>query len=790
MLDKPAGGAGFVTVKDGRLFEGSKRFRIFGVNIAFGGNFPTHADAEKVAARMAKFGINCVRFHHMDMKAAPDGIWSADMATLDPGQLDKLDYFIAQLKKNGIYADLNLHVSRSYPGMPRWAGMADFFKGVDNFYPPLIAMQRDYARRLLTHVNPYTGTAYIDEPAVALIEINNENGLINEWSNGSLDNMPDPCRAEFQGSWNGWLQAKYRTRDALAAAWNAGQEPLGAEMFRNGAFQNAAAAPWILEQHESARAAAVGDDGALRIHVSRIDGVAWHVQLTQAGIAFSGSSYYTLTFRARGDAPRRITLVASQNHAPWNQLWSANVELTSDWRAFHFIFQPSADESDGRIVFSGLGDAAGNYWLADASLRAGGVAGLQSGERLGGVPIFMKSETRSGQAQRDWMAFLYDTESRYWTGMEQFLKVNLKAHSLIVGTATGFSPASIQAKLDVVDGHAYWQHPRFPDKMWDPADWNVNNVPMAGVSDGGTIPGLAGRRVAGKPYICTEYNEPRPNTHASEAFLLLNAYAAFQDLDGVFVFAYSHRHDDWDTRHVTSFFDVDQDPGKMVTFPAAVSMFLRGDVAAAGRVVTYPVPWEAAIDMSMRVGSWWGMEAFGMARTQPLQARVQMDVVDRVDEVDKSEPAELNWDTQKGCVTVNTPRSKAFIGNITGGPVSLGDVTIEPYPNMQNWAAITLTEMGAHDFLITATGYWENTGMRWTSPAKDSVGRDWGGAPSLAEGIPAKITLPAGAGNVEAWALDGRGQRMSPVKVARAGREAAIEIGPQYQTLWYELRTP
>src|SRR5438270_502737 len=73
-LDKPAGDAGFVAARDGHLYAGPKRVRFFGVNLAFGGNFPTHADAGKVAARMAKFGINCVRFHHMDTGTAPGGI--------------------------------------------------------------------------------------------------------------------------------------------------------------------------------------------------------------------------------------------------------------------------------------------------------------------------------------------------------------------------------------------------------------------------------------------------------------------------------------------------------------------------------------------------------------------------------------------------------------------------------------------------------------------------------------------------------------------------------------------
>jgi hypothetical protein len=101
-LEKPAGRHGFVTARDGHLFAGEKRIRFFGVNLAFGANFPTHADATKVAARMAKFGINCVRFHHLDTSVAPAGLLEKDRVTLNPENLDRLDYFIAQLKAHGI----------------------------------------------------------------------------------------------------------------------------------------------------------------------------------------------------------------------------------------------------------------------------------------------------------------------------------------------------------------------------------------------------------------------------------------------------------------------------------------------------------------------------------------------------------------------------------------------------------------------------------------------------------------------------------------------------------------
>ena len=90
--------------------------------------------------------------------------------------------------------------------------------------------------------------------------------------------------------------------------------------------------------------------------------------------------------------------------------------------------------------------------------------------------------------------------------------------------------------------------------------------------------------------------------------------------------------------------------------------------------------------------------------------------------------------------------------------------------------------------LITATGIVENTNMGWKNPEHTTVGRDWGEAPTLAEGIPARLVLPAPAGRVTAWVLDERGQRREPLPVEAAGPErAALTLGPQWRTLWYEV---
>ena len=106
-------------------------------------------------------------------------------------------------------------------------------------------------------------------------------------------------------------------------------------------------------------------------------------------------------------------------------------------------------------------------------------------------------------------------------------------------------------------------------------------------------------------------------------------------------------------------------------------------------------------------------------------------------------------------------------------------------------AVILLTVIDGTDFksarrlLITATGKAANTDMKWTSDAHESVGANWGRAPSLVEGIAAKITLPVSGQKMKAWALDERGLRRDEVPM-KAG---TLEIGPQYRTLWYEVAT-
>jgi hypothetical protein len=330
---------------------------------------------------------------------------------------------------------------------------------------------------------------------------------------------------------------------------------------------------------------------------------------------------------------------------------------------------------------------------------------------------------------------------------------------------------------------------------------------------GGTLPDLALRRVWAKPFCVTEYGHAAPAGFVGEGSLLRGAYAALQDWDYISTSRYSH-HSDWNIRRIRNWFDIDTHPTKMLTMIPAAAMFLRGDVSAAREVVVAPLDVEREID-GLRHAAAWGLVSAGTAgvsRETALVHRVAIATEGqavpagalRPDQANPKGPRyvsdtnELAWDltdAKRGVVTVNTKASKAVVGYGAGHRYDLGGVVIEPGPTMQDgWSAITVTVMDGDlatrlvHLLITATGRAENSHMGWKNAELTTVGADWGEAPTLVEGIPARITFPLPAKGVRAWPLDERGQRRSPLRVeSGAGGNAVVSISPDDKTLWYEV---
>lgn len=135
-----------------------------------------------IAATLARFGINSVRFQFLDL-VVPRGLIAKEgdsTRVLDQQQFDREDFFIAELEQRGIYIDFNLLVGGPFhagDGVQDVSTLQEGAKGTSLFDARLIELQKEYAKQLLGHTNSYTQRRYTVDPAVAIVEINNENAI-------------------------------------------------------------------------------------------------------------------------------------------------------------------------------------------------------------------------------------------------------------------------------------------------------------------------------------------------------------------------------------------------------------------------------------------------------------------------------------------------------------------------------------------------------------------------------------------------------------------------------------
>ena len=819
-----AGEQGFVRVKDGKLATDAGPIRFWATNMSFEANFPdTKEKAERVAARLARLGINCVRLHHMDNYSIWEG--SPNKTILSDKKLALLDYFVYQLKQHGIYVNINLHVSRSLgekEGFVNQKGRPDYDKGLDNFEPRMIELQKKYARDLLTHVNPYTKHPYTDEPAVAFVEINNENALFSQWGWGQLDNLPEPYATTFRTQWNQWLKKKYGTTDAIRKAWNMGRKELGDEILVETNFKSkndSGKSAWNLERDEATRLDDTmvdsGPDGKLarRFDIKETGRVAWHPQLVYSSFPIKKGEAYTLSFYARSDQDAKPSINCMMAHEPWEGLgFRSQFETGKEWRHYKFTFIAASDDAKARISISDL--KCGVYEFSDVSFKPGGVLGLAEDERLenNSVPVINHGNVNATpQKKRDFIDFMYDTEQTYWMGMYRYIKDDLKTRSIVSGTQLSYSPASIQAGLDYIDAHSYWEHPHFPHRAWDMNDWYVSNLAMVNRVPG-TLGGLATRRISGMAFTVSEYNHPEPNQFAAEGFPMAAAFAAFQNWDGVFIFAFSHDAN-YEVNRIPSFFDIKANPQKLVHMPACVAMFRRGDVSGAKETIEVPITIEQEREKLYESLNAWNVTTkhFGLSDRWTLRHGVGLKIVDKepanvelpkesLEDVKRfvSDTDQIVWDVSRpglGTFTVSTPRAQLFTGFADGRRFDLSGFELAAIESKTGEATISAVCIDGDDLkspgrvLIAASGTAQNTDAKLEDLGNDRITlrTKWGKEPLLCEGITAAVRLPVSPERVSVYALDGNGNRLDSVPCTESRGKTLIKLSPKYRTLWYEV---
>ncbi|RIH64723.1 hypothetical protein D1164_13885 [Mariniphaga sediminis] len=214
--EKPAGKHGFLKAEgDKFVFEDGTEARFWGTNFNSAQIFPSHEHSEKVARRLAKIGVNIVRFHQMDGEWSTPNIFQftrgenkPNTQSVDPESMDRLDYLIYCLKKEGIYIYMDLLTYRRFEtgdGVLAADKLGDAAKPYSTYNKKLIELQKKFNHDLWTHINPYTKLAYKDEPAIVLTEITNENDLFTYPRYAVKD---EPYRTELEEQYRKWAASK------------------------------------------------------------------------------------------------------------------------------------------------------------------------------------------------------------------------------------------------------------------------------------------------------------------------------------------------------------------------------------------------------------------------------------------------------------------------------------------------------------------------------------------------------------------------------------------------------
>ncbi len=229
LIHAPAGKYGFLKTRNEHLvFEKqNKPVKFWGC----GANLNMSHTREQMIQRiryLKKHGVNMVRQHTV---LSATGLLKNDR--FDAGRLKKFDMWCAELKKHGLYMTWSVFYPHHGPFIQKEDGYGLFEElkknnkgvgnagGLVNIFRGLQDIQLKYIKALLSHKNPYTNLRYADDPALAVLEIQNEDCV---FFHVPLNDLRDPEKLpehskRFRRMFGTWIKKQYRTESALRKAW-------------------------------------------------------------------------------------------------------------------------------------------------------------------------------------------------------------------------------------------------------------------------------------------------------------------------------------------------------------------------------------------------------------------------------------------------------------------------------------------------------------------------------------------------------------------------------------------
>lgn len=817
---------------EGNFEAGGQPIRFWGVSVVQGGCFPQKAKAPWIAARLRKMGFNLVRFTNMDIDWADNesSIFYQNSNTtqvLDFFALDRLHFFTAQLKSQGIYSNITLHSARNFreaDGILHHDSIVEAGRAVNMFDREIIERQKQYALQLLTPVNPYTGLSLADDPAVAMIAITNSNTLYGYWksdwtehfANGGLLQQRHVDTLNLR--WNEFLQTKYADQAALETVWNTTATIGGQnEQAQDGGFElGDASQHWSVELHDVAQATVTADTDnpyagnyCGRLDVLNVTPTNWHIQFKQTGATVEALKTYTVTFAARAESDRTIVIVASRDNAPYNGYASQNIQLTDDWQTYSFTFSPNEDNLGNlRLGFQFYGQL-GSYWFDEVSLTDAQVDGLLPGESLaaGNIARVRYGDRFSYTPHRtaDMVDFYLGLQRNYFETMRHFLRDSLGVQAAISsnGQWSGISDISTVRNMDFVDDQYTWDYVRYPNG-YSSTDWFITNEPMVKYPNWTMANSLfGGLPMAGKPLTVSEYRIPFPNRYAAEMMPWMAAYGSFHSADAVMFYHYNFEYDSWASDEILPYYSLHRNTAHLALSPLHGYAFRAGLIAPASEVfeLDYTPPFLRAVPRLDNEGRWGKFLPYDQRRAFEHAIRAgsfEGDWAPQLDQLPPNPPedvvttstGETTLDFEQGLLTTVTPRFVSATGFLGENTVEAGPLRITSASDfgVVSWLSLSGNALpDAAESVLAISSRIQNTGMAWDGT--NTVHNDWGGGPTEMQPLQLTLELELNAPALALFPLDEHGAEAAPkyFEPVAPGKFILPIDQSEDQTVWYGI---
>jgi hypothetical protein len=842
-----AGSHGFLKASDnGHLeFTDGTPVRFTGTGMLFKSCFPDSLTAIATAKRLRKLGINMVRFDYMDYNYYEPYSTIATGTrsdTLSPSQMRRLDFFIYQLKQQGIYTHFvlkSLNTPRAGDGVAGWDSVYFYGQPLAPFSRSIQEMQRRYMTAFFNHVNPFTKLKYVDDAAVALVTVADRNSTWYNWLVNYLS--AKPAVLSYQHSrmidtlFTDYLRRKYTSTAALKTAWWEGTKTPGPNIISNPGFESFTS-NWNLIGGEGTtvnNAIIQGTDvppgegnNSLHVVIDRTTGTEGSIYLYQTGMPIRQNHIYRFVFKAKTDtaAGRPLRIIIAQGAGGYGFGLDTTVMLTTAWQTYSTIFRAIAADSINTALYLFAGAGTGDLFLDGFMLQETGREGLKPEESLENYNVARAPFTAVAKYPRQRIidqGQFYDSIARnYYRTMRAHLQ-SLGVRVPIAGTNFTYSAADswVQSENDFTSNGAYWDSyaaragTPYSDSIWVMSGVSVLNYRNQ------KIPELNRGAIAGKPFIADAYAHVYPNPHRSEMMLFYPAYAMLQDWDGAYFYTYNDGvNDTLSRRSITKgdYWSIESDPSLCALLPQVSAMIRNHWVAPAQRLLkiqhdeaemralpftyystnynTYNIDFSdgSTLDDAVSMVSRIRLDSFNATRHYTGN-----DYYSSVPENDNiaSDTREIVRDAIKGVMTLNTPMVQGGSGAIsTVSSLRTDELRVGWIDGGKHitwlWSTLDTTSLKkAERSLLTVTTRALNSNTIWHF-GDSSIGKTWGGAPVEMEGVKLGVNFYTDADSLFIYPLDTTGlptgKQITAAKMVDSWR-VTLDLAAE-RTPWFGVR--